>query len=1313
MNMHSSAAYRPRSQGIALVLVLGFLVILSALVLSFFTSVGNELVASQSAEAGVSTRQLADTATNVVMAQIGGATVGMENPSDPSSKPLAWASQPGMIRTYTEEGLPFRYHKLYSAKDMLVKDFSTDGRYDILKEFKDVDTPDNWPQNPATFVDLNAPVQDKTGVWRFPIMDPSAQQQNVSAKLGPGEIEGFEIAQPPGYRGMETNPNRIPSFNPGQNAESNPAPMPVRWIYVLRDGTLTAAPAGDTKGVISWDDVIDPLLKPRKDNPIVGRIAFWTDDDTSKININTASEGTFWDRPWSRRAPDETGYAANIPAQNEFQRYPGHPAMTCLSPVLGSLMPVTSYQQKSAYYFLVPRIMDGGTKGGTTQSTGPMTSDNERLFASVDELAYAPAFSGVRAGWSQALPSSKADQVTELLEKSKFFLTASSRAPDVNLFNKPRISLWPIQARPQWRNVKDKLIAFCTSVGAADTNSNKAIPFYFQRATEYGGNGRSSFNTGINYPSSQHPTMDLELPRNKELMAYLARLTESKVPGFGGDFRTKYDRWTQGVSNYNDRDQILTSMFDYIRTNVNSYSTASNLTPQYDYAPTRKGGVPVPGETQLIPTVDRTNFTRGFGRFSTVSEVAVVFHRENKANVDTLQAGLVLELFNPVPGLASWSPHVRYEIEGLSNFRVSGPALEGGDAMLTMGWPDSNPAAKIPPPVNWVTSRVGYSGGGHNLAFMGTSSSTRYYSGNNSDSNKVTGRGGAEAQYPFYTDSKIKVTNAAQRFNFSGGDITIKIYSGYENIPPGGSAPSRAPSPDLLVQTLRLRFDPANNLPIPTTRGPFGDRLGDWSKLIQTTDTTRSYEVSADGPAKGDLRMMHGLVEVDPSYFKPHYKYFTQDAHAHSIRSHESGNANKLYHGGTTERVAKIVSTGQYNKEPAVARGLAAALNGAGKLGDFDNATGDQADGAYVSKSDEGNIDTGDGGYFADGSFNVEQGRTFSPNRQISSAVSFGSLPTGMKVTQRAVQAGDGSAALGRPWQTLLFTPWPAARDMDPQDFGGEPDGRSRHFGFGTALSTEDNLNGKLNRPPYRTPPDHLFLDLFTMPVIEPYAISEPFSTAGRVNLNYQIAPFTYIKRTTALRGVLRSTKIMAIPHTSSDKTGGSRYEIDAGIGNGSAEGFQLETAKKGTLWGFQEKFEQGDIFRSASQICDIALVPVGQSYEAMAKFWNANLRTGDNVREIPYGHIYPRVTTKSNTFTVHVRVQALRKAKSPTNSQKDAEWDESRDQVVGEYRGSTTLERYIDASNPNLPDFAHPNVKEPLDKYYRFRVVNTRQFVR
>jgi len=92
-----------------------------------------------------------------------------------------------------------------------------------------------------------------------------------------------------------------------------------------------------------------------------------------------------------------------------------------------------------------------------------------------------------------------------------------------------------------------------------------------------------------------------------------------------------------------------------------------------------------------------------------------------------------------------------------------------------------------------------------------------------------------------------------------------------------------------------------------------------------------------------------------------------------------------------------------------------------------------------------------------DGSENL-----FSLNRILPSPGMFGSLPASVKGFNPS--SGEGS------WETLLLRPPP-----------GHP---------GTSA-----------------PHDHNYLDLFWMPVVEPYAISEPFSTAGKVNMNYQIFP--------------------------------------------------------------------------------------------------------------------------------------------------------------------------------------------------------------
>jgi uncharacterized protein (TIGR02600 family) len=340
-----------------------------------------------------------------------------------------------------------------------------------------------------------------------------------------------------------------------------------------------------------------------------------------------------------------------------------------------------------------------------------------------------------------------------------------------------------------------------------------------------------------------------------------------------------------------------------------------------------------------------------------------------------------------------------------------------------------------------------------------------------------------------------------------------------------------------------------------------------------------------------------------------------------------------------------------------------------GAPGDFDNGMEAQPDGSYINKPDDyyqarnGNNQINDQSAFT-GSANV-----VPPNRQVYSPIMFGSLP-----------AGHIS-----PWRTLLFCNNPAA-------------GRSH--------------------PGFASPRDHLLMDFFTMPVVAPYVISEPFSTAGRVNINFEMAPFTYIHRDTAFRGVLKSTRITAYPTQGLHKTADQYGTMTPTIYRKEIDGDQTTAA-------FYTRFGQsstgtfsGDkgAFRTASEICDMPLVPLGTTAAGLNNFWSQNQYTGDNAREATYGQIYSRITSRSNVFTVHIRAQTLRKAKltaglsAADKTKMYAEWDESKDQVVGEYRGSSTIERYIDPSDPNLPDFA-TTTNASMDDYYKFRVVGTKRF--
>ena len=247
------------------------------------------------------------------------------------------------------------------------------------------------------------------------------------------------------------------------------------------------------------------------------------------------------------------------------------------------------------------------------------------------------------------------------------------------------------------------------------------------------------------------------------------------------------------------------------------------------------------------------------------------------------------------------------------------------------------------------------------------------------------------------------------------------------------------------------------------------------------------------------------------------------------------------------------------------------------------------------------------------------------------------------------------------------------------------------------------------------------------MPVVEPYAISEPLSTAGRINMNYQIVPFTYITRNTALQAALRATSVMAIPNTD-----GSAYKQPLNPHLPIVQALRLYrynlniprhpflhldarmTTNKKICSVRLPKFVQSisfppsltpDTRRLARRHGGRISIPIGRGYAL----------TGDNTRERPYANLYPLLTTKSNTFTIHYRVQTS--ATSPSISGYDAtKWREGTDQVTGEYRGSQTIERYVGSNLMTvkpIPRFHHrsPSVTQTLAPYYKFRVVSNKQF--
>ena len=164
--------------------------------------------------------------------------------------------------------------------------------------------------------------------------------------------------------------------------------------------------------------------------------------------------GSFWDTPRvltnferGSQTPDgllKTGGLANAqPAQNEFQRYPGHPSTTSLGLVFRNLLGKNSGLDSEKLYAWLPRLQAGGSLGGTARLNAvedtPLALKSERLFATVDEMFYAPKRAGAdRVNYDDKLGLPAGSISPTMLDRARPFLTAHSRAPELTLFGRPR-----------------------------------------------------------------------------------------------------------------------------------------------------------------------------------------------------------------------------------------------------------------------------------------------------------------------------------------------------------------------------------------------------------------------------------------------------------------------------------------------------------------------------------------------------------------------------------------------------------------------------------------------------------------------------------------------------------------------------------------------------------------------------------------------------------------------------------------------------------------------------------------------------------
>lgn len=255
---------RSRERAAALVIVLSILVILMVLLLAFFSLVRSEQRSSAIFSEAVEARNLADLPANLVIAQIRRATEnnapGMAN----GTQFMTWASQPGMLRTFgveMESAASVRsktvgLYKLYSDDMMVVRKASATSTTGGMTTAEvgaalklDTDDLATWQERPGLFTDLNEPAPVLSGgsvnlpEYEFPIVDPRAAAADGVEAMA---VEGFTFGTklPAGT----VAPTVAGLVEPtGRSDTRARLPMPVRWIYVLQDGSLTTPTSGDAE----------------------------------------------------------------------------------------------------------------------------------------------------------------------------------------------------------------------------------------------------------------------------------------------------------------------------------------------------------------------------------------------------------------------------------------------------------------------------------------------------------------------------------------------------------------------------------------------------------------------------------------------------------------------------------------------------------------------------------------------------------------------------------------------------------------------------------------------------------------------------------------------------------------------------------------------------------------------------------------------------------------------------------------------------------------------------------------------------------
>ncbi|HSI86728.1 MAG TPA: hypothetical protein VK970_23290 [Candidatus Methylacidiphilales bacterium] len=203
----------------------------------------------------------------------------------------------------------------------------------------------------------------------------------------PGRIHIFKVTQGTG----DITHSEVPLFSAMPGADSTTTPnlnnIDLNEASLSGIHPITGKTPGTMK--VGWNNILaDPSKAASASNTIVGRIAYWVDDESCKININTADGSHKNDTPATQNAAQKYSYGFGVPSEISLQ------------------------------------ALDGISSAALADTMATYAATNN--FNSISE-----------AGQVAGVPS-------DFLARNKFSITHSSRSPDLNMWGEPRIHLFPV-----------------------------------------------------------------------------------------------------------------------------------------------------------------------------------------------------------------------------------------------------------------------------------------------------------------------------------------------------------------------------------------------------------------------------------------------------------------------------------------------------------------------------------------------------------------------------------------------------------------------------------------------------------------------------------------------------------------------------------------------------------------------------------------------------------------------------------------------------------------------------------------------------